>query len=447
MNFAPLRELPPKAGYGKGDVLVVFGELFGRGYANGIVEEARRAGMTIVGATVGRRDGDGPLRPLTGEELAQAEANLGGRIVNVALEAGFDLEPADGGPSPVEQLKGAKPDGWETFELDWKLIERSKEAGARRFVANAARFAAELANLVPPGANLLFVHTMAGGFPRARVFMPLMSRLFRGSGKRYVPSGPFMASDMGRLWAESFEEVTARTFQRLVAATAPLRTGGRRVRYVAFGYHGCEVLVGGRFTWQTYVPYLQGWAKLSLERFSEEAWRDGVRCTVFNSPEVWSNSSVHFLGVEVALYPLLRAVREADPTGAVAGALETRCRGLLREGATLEAVLARADAFLSSAVVAPFRAFADWPQHTTPAQVDAMIAASDALLELSADPKNPVPAELSRAVIPAVGRLMFDESWEPRAPVLWLGHDVVARSITTPSLPPEGEARRKARGT
>ncbi|MGB8933243.1 MAG: hypothetical protein WCC48_18510, partial [Anaeromyxobacteraceae bacterium] len=315
MSYDPLRELPARAGYGKGDVLVVFGELFGRGYANGIVEEAKRAGMTIVGATVGRRATDGALRPLDDAELAAAEANLGGRIVNVPLEAGFDLEPADGGPSPVEQLKGAKPDGWETFKLDWGLVARSKEAGARRFERNAALFADGLAPLIPPGANVLFVHTMAGGFPRARVYMPLMTRLFRGVGEKYLPSEPFMRSDLGRLWAESFEEVTARTFQRLVAATAPLRASGRRVRYAAFGYHGCEVLVGGRYTWQTYVPYLQGWAKLLLERFAEEAWSEGVRCTVFNCPEIWSNSSALFLGVEVALYPLLAAVRAADADG------------------------------------------------------------------------------------------------------------------------------------
>jgi hypothetical protein len=223
--------------------------------------------------------------------------------------------------------------------------------------------------------------------------------------------------------------VTARTFQRLVAATAPLRAGGRRVRYVAYGYHGCEVLIGGRLTWQTYVPYMQGWAKLLLERFSEEAWRDGVRCTVFNSPEVWSNSSVHFLGVEVALYPLLRAVREADPEGAVAGPLWERCRALLREGATLDGLLAKADEFLSAPVLAPFRELAAWPQHTSRAQLEAMLAASDALLELSADPKNPVCAELSRSVTSAVGRLMFDESWEPGAPVRWLGHDVIAKRL------------------
>jgi len=65
MRYDPLRDLPSPAGWRPGDVLVVFGELFGRGYANGIVDEARRAGMTLVGATVGRRDGsDGPLRQI-----------------------------------------------------------------------------------------------------------------------------------------------------------------------------------------------------------------------------------------------------------------------------------------------------------------------------------------------------------------------------------------------
>jgi hypothetical protein len=61
--------------------------------------------------------------------------------------------------------------------------------------------------------------------------------------------------------------------------------------------------------------------------------------------------------------------------------------------------------------------------------VETMLAASDELLAMSADSKNPVCAELSRAVIPAVGRLMFDESWEPTAPVQWLGHDVVAKRL------------------
>ncbi|HEX9051428.1 MAG TPA: hypothetical protein VF841_12930 [Anaeromyxobacter sp.] len=430
MPLAPLRDLPPRAGWRKGDVLVVLGELFGRGYANGVVDEARRAGMTIVGATVGRRDAGGALRPLSADELAGAEAALGGRIVNVPLEAGFDLEPAgDGGPTPVDQLKAVKASSWESFRLDWDLVERSREAGARRFERSAAAFAAEVERLVPPGANVLLVHTMAGGFPRARALMPLMTRVFRGTGDKLVSSAAFWASDLGRLWAAGFDEVTARTFGRLVAATAGLRAGARRVRYAAFGYHGCEVLVGGRYTWQTYVPYLQGWAKLLLERLSEEAWREGVRCAVFDAPEIWTNSSALFLGVEVSLYPLLEALRREGPGSAEADAVWAACRALLRDGATLEAHLERAERYLASPAAAPFRDLEAWPQHAAPDQMEAMLAASDDLLAMSADPRNPVCAELSRAVARSVGRLMFDAAWEPPGPVRWLGHDVVARRL------------------
>jgi uncharacterized protein DUF6936 len=428
--YEPLREVPPAAGWGKGDVLVLFGELFGRGYANGIVDEARRAGMTVVGATVGRREPDGTLRPLTPDELSQAEANLGGRIVNLPLEAGFDLEPAaGGGPSPAEQLKAARPDAWQSFALDWALVESAREAGARRFDRNLAAFVAALEALVPSGANVLFVHTMAGGFPRARVYMPLLTRVFRGTGEKYLPSEGFWASDLGRLWAVSFDEVTGRTFERLVAATAPLREGGRRVRYVAYGYHGCEVLVRGAYTWQTYVPYLQGWAKLLLERCAAEAWARGVRCTVFNSPEIWSNSSAIFLGVEVALYPLLAALEKEAPGSAATETARARCAAALKPGATLEALLARAEAFLGDPARDAYRDFGTWPHHTQRDELEAMLAASADCLAMSADPKVPVVAELSPFVFQAVGRLMFDEAWEPSRPVRWLNHDVVAKRL------------------
>jgi len=117
-RYYPLHKLPAKAGYKKGDVFVLIGELFGRGYANGIVDEARKAGMTIIGTTVGRRDNGGALRPLNSEELAEAEANLGGRIINIPLEAGFDLESASDGQSFADLLKIVKPDSYESFICD-----------------------------------------------------------------------------------------------------------------------------------------------------------------------------------------------------------------------------------------------------------------------------------------------------------------------------------------
>jgi len=134
-----MRTLPGPAGYGKGDVFVLFGELFGRGYANGLVDEARKAGMTIIGITMGRRETDGSLRPLTAEELTESEKVLGGKIINIPLEAGFDMQCAASGLSPVDQLKGIKSDGWESAALDWVAIEQSRVSGLGRFTGNTCQ--------------------------------------------------------------------------------------------------------------------------------------------------------------------------------------------------------------------------------------------------------------------------------------------------------------------
>jgi hypothetical protein len=85
--YCPMTTLPTAAAYTGGDVLVLIGELFGRGYANGLIEEASRLGMTVIGTTVGRRDSDNTLRPLTAEELSEAEQILGASIINIPLEA------------------------------------------------------------------------------------------------------------------------------------------------------------------------------------------------------------------------------------------------------------------------------------------------------------------------------------------------------------------------
>lgn len=231
-DYRPLTALPPLPGYQSGDVLVLFGELFGRGYANGLVEEAKRLGMTVIGTTVGRRDSDGSLRSLNPEELAEAEALLDGSIINIPLEAGFDMETPDGQPSISEQLKKAKPDDWEQVSFTADFIAQARSAGQARFTANVARLAQELDARIPAGANLLFAHTMAGGIPRARFFMPLLNRVFKGTGEKYLPSGPFWQSGVGQLCDASFNEVTADTFRYLLDGTASLRqrvaaAGGR----------------------------------------------------------------------------------------------------------------------------------------------------------------------------------------------------------------------------
>jgi hypothetical protein len=79
--------------------------------------------------------------------------------------------------------------------------------------------------------------------------------------------------------------------------------------------------------------------------------------------------------------------------------------------------------------MAPFRDFDGWPLHNTPAQADYMLSSANELLALNANPKEIVCAVLSRAVFTGVGRLMFDSSWQPTAPVFWLNHDIVARRL------------------
>jgi hypothetical protein len=431
-DYTPMRNLPAAPGYKKGDLFVLFGELFGRGYANGIVDEARRAGMTVVGATVGRRDNGGELRPLNDQELAEAEANLGGKIINIPLEAGFDLEPAGDGLSPVERLKGIKPDDWESAKFGEGLLEDSRQRGAERFIANLERFVAELTPLVPAGGSLLFAHTMAGGIPRTRLFMPLLNRIFKGTGDKFLPSEPFWNSDLGRLCQLNFNEVTGNTFGRLLESTAAIRAGveaqGGSVRYVAYGYHGCGVLLGGEYVWQSYTPYVQGEAKMLLEDIAVEAIGKGITAAVYNCPEIQTNSSALFLGVELSLYPFLTAL-EHEGGGPVAEQARQDCESLLKEGETLERMLTRAEEYLTAPLMAKYRDFAAWPQHNGKEEMAFMLERSQELMAMSADQKRVVCAELSRLVFQGVGRLMFDDSWAPQGSVLWLNHDIIARRL------------------
>jgi hypothetical protein len=422
-RYNAMREVPAAAGFKEGDVLFLCGELFGRGYANGIVDEAKAKGMTIIGSTVGRRDNDGTLRPLNAEELASAEASLGGRIINIPLEAGFDMEPGRDGVTPADRFKGVKPDDWSSVRLDPEEIDYSRKRGAERFRKNLAAVVAELQGMLPASGNLLAVHTMAGGIPRTRVFMPILNKLFKGQGDRFLSSEAFWNSDMGQLCAASFNEVTADTFGYLIEATAPLRER-LQVRYAAYGYHGCEVLVNGAYTWQSYTPYLQGWAKIRLEDIALSAWENGIKATVYNCPEIQTNSSALFLGVENSLYPLLASLKEAGEEGIV-----QECQGMLREGVTVETVLEKANEYLSNPLVTATRDLESWPQHNSPQQQEYMLNCSAELMAMNADPKEMVCAVLSRGVFQGVGKLMFDSSWEPQAPLYWLNHDVIAKRL------------------
>ena len=93
----------------KDDTLVIFGEVFDRGYVNGLIDEARKVGAQVIYSTVGRRDAEQNLRPLTEQELTDKNQSP---LINIPLEAGFDMEPSSDGIRPIDQLKDYGLTGW-----------------------------------------------------------------------------------------------------------------------------------------------------------------------------------------------------------------------------------------------------------------------------------------------------------------------------------------------
>lgn len=432
MTITSLKQLPQTNIFRKGDVFVLFGELFGRGYASGLVNEARKAGMEIVGITVGRRDENNALRPLDAEELAAAEANLGGRIINVPLMAGFDLDAPAGEPTPTDLLGSLTLKSWETDKLDWAHIEKCRQVGIQRFKDGVAQVMAQLDGLIGEGRNVFFAHTMAGGIPKAKVFMVIANRIYKGRGDRFMSSQTLLDSDLGKLILQNFDEVSANSFQYLIEGSAAIRArieaAGGQVRYSAYGYHGTEILQGGAYQWQTYTNYTQGYAKMRLERIARDAWAQGVKATVYNCPEIRTNSTDVFAGVELPLISLLHALKK-EGGGAWADAQWQACRDLLADGHSLEDVLQKVADFHASDVMQGFRDFAAWPMPNNPAQADLTIGTSDAIAEMHKDRKALITDLLSTLVLEATGPLILRESSAPTGPVLWLNHDIIAQQL------------------
>lgn len=417
-----------KARFGSGDVLVLFGELFNRGYANGLVEEAERRGMKIIRATVGRREKDGSLRALTAEEVAQQPAPL----INVPLEAGFDLEPASDGLSPLDRIKEVKLSDWESCKIDKSKLIESRDKGRARFTAGVRAYLQELKTQLPAGKNVLFAHLMAGGVPRAKIIMPMMNRSVKGTGDRFLSSERFWKSDLGQLCEMSFREVTAETFRILIEETANLRAeiekSGAFVSYSAYGYHGTEVIVNGQYDWQTYTPYLQGWAKKDLENYSKEFFSKGVRSCVYNCPEILTNSSSIFQGVEMPLYPLIEALRKENANSPKTKKVEADCQALLKPGVTLADVLKVCHETLNNPDVRKKMNFDKWPEHNDEKQLSVVLDASEAVSSMHTDSKSLMTAVLSEVVFSSCGAVMVEDVAAPSAPVTWLNHDVVART-------------------
>jgi hypothetical protein len=432
--FAPnsLRDIPQGNIFRKGDYFILFGELFGRGYANGLINEARKAGMTIIGITVGRRDENNALRALTPEEHATAETNLGGRIFNVPLMAGFDLDAPAGEPTPTDLLGGMTLKSWQDDKLDWVHIEKCRSVGVNRFKNSVSKVMSELNDLIPDGANAIFAHTMAGGIPKVKVFLAIANRIYKGRGERFLSSRALLNSDLGKLILMNFDEVTANTFEHLIEGSSAIRArlekSGGNVRYTAYGYHGTEILIEDQYQWQTYTNYTQGNAKMRLENIAKNAWQQGIKATVYNCPEIRTNSSDIFVGVELSLFPLLKALRK-EHGGTWAEAQWQACRDVLLEGQSLEALLQKIDNYNSTDIMKSFRNFSAWPMDNSAELADVMIGTSDEITQMHKSRNELVTDILSSLVLEGTGPLMFLESSKPTAPVIWLNHDIIAKQL------------------
>ncbi len=433
-KIAAIREVISKYGYGPGDVMVVFGEIFSRGYANGILDEAQKAGMKIIRSTVGRRTSEGELRDLTPEELAPMTQPL----INIALEAGFDLEKSSQGISPCDQLAGVKMADWDKVKLDWTQVHDSQKRAEKRFQSQLTKYFTKLHEFIPSGKNVLFVHTMAGGVPRAKILMPTMNKIFKGQGERHISSETFWHSDIGKFCAINFEEVTANTFKHLIDYSSAIRkkveSEGKQVSYVAYGYHGTEILIENEFQWQSYSPYVQGWAKMKLENYSIEASKKQIKTCVYNCPEILTNSSSIFLGVEVSLYPLLGAIQKVvakNPKAKHGAEVLKKCQSLLKNEYSIEDVLKFCDSYLTSPIILEHCDFEKWPQHNSQAQMEKMLNASEHLWSMHKNEKDLITFVLSEEVFKSTGYLMFRDSFNPKDPVTWLNHDVLAEVIAT----------------
>lgn len=428
-DFNPIRGKPGKSTFKKGDLLVLFGELFNRGYANGLVEEAQKHGVTVVRATVGRRDETQKLRKLSPEE----SETIPKPFINIPLEAGFDLELDSTGKTPNDYLKDVKLSHWEEAKVPNSTLEFCRDSARARFKNNTAEFIKELEKLIKPGQHVHFAHLMAGGVPRCKIVLPLMNRVFKGTGDRYIPSKTFWDSGIGRFLEMNFHEVTAATFDTLIEQSTSLRdkvkaTGGT-VSYVAYGYHGTEVMIQNQYKWQSYAPYIQGWAKCDLENISKKWFALGISCCVYNCPEILTNSSSVFRGIEVAVYNLVRALKKDNPNSALTAKITADCESVLHSPKDLHRIYEAVDNYFTSTITTEISEFNGWPKHSTKEQLELTLQTSDDIVKLHKDEKVLMTGTLSELIFKACGYIMLHDGKIAPKPVAWIGHDAVVAAL------------------
>ncbi|HPI41499.1 MAG TPA: hypothetical protein PLJ21_11885, partial [Pseudobdellovibrionaceae bacterium] len=192
-------------------------------------------------------------------------------------------------------------------------------------------------------------------------------------------------------------------------------------------YHGTEILTENKYEWQSYTPYLQGWAKMELENISAKAKTKGITSCVYNCPEILTNSSSIFQGVEIPLYPLLKALEIESSKHEKTQKLFANCKDKLQEGRDFNELFQVTTQFYKNYNIKSLDQFKDWPQHSTQDQLESLLKHSEELIALHKDPKDLVTFLLSEVVFQCCGYIMFFDSWKPQNAASWIGHDLIAK--------------------
>jgi len=426
MKLQAIREIQ-NIDFNKSDTLVIFGEVFPGGYVSGLIRSAQNKGMKIIYSTVGRRNPEGLLRKLDPHERQSQPKPL----INVPLEAGFDMEPSNSGQRPIDLCKEIKLKEWVNASLNKDLMENSRERSILSFKERTGEWLELLSQTLPDKGNVIIAHTMAGGVPRTKIILPVLNRVLKGAGDRFFSSETFWKSDLGWLCEKNFNEVTAQTYKYLIELSARLREqlkkSGRQVFYTAYSYHGTEVLMGDHYRWQSYAPYLQGFAKLELERISTGYAGQGVHTCVFNVPEILTKSSSVFPGVEIPLYTILGALKKEG--GKQGAQIVSQCLKKMKSNA-LAVIMDTTREYFESEAIKEQSVFEKWPQHNSAEHMEKMLNTSKILFNLHNSPSQSITPFLSEILFNSCGNLILQEmSRRKKQPFCWLGHDVIASDI------------------
>jgi hypothetical protein len=175
---------------------------------------------------------------------------------------------------------------------------------------------------------------------------------------------------------------------------------------------------------------------MRLEKIAVDFAQKGIKTCVYNCPEILTNSSSIFLGVEVSLYPLLGALEKfmASATEEGRNRIQTvlsDCKALLKPEHSVQQIMDFTKTYIHSDIIQNHSEFEKWPQNNSDPQMEKMLNASETLFSQHKDLKQLMTSVLSEQVFRATGHVMYHDSFSCERPVVWLGHDVLGKALAS----------------